>query len=172
MIVRPPWNRRAGCPPASVLPQTKWVSSWRWPVLVAVLALSVPARSQDTPADLSNKSIEDLMNIEVTTASRKEQKLSRTASAIFVITTEDILRSRATNIPDLLRMVPGIAVAQINANSWAISARGQTEEFGNELLVMVDGRNVYTPTTGGVFWDVVDVPIENIDDRIDQYRGA
>ena len=91
--------------------------------------------------DLGNKSIEDLMNIEVTSVSRKEQKLSHTASAIFVITGEDIRHSGATNIPDLLRMAPGIDVAQINADTWAISARGLTKEFGNELLVMVDGRN-------------------------------
>jgi iron complex outermembrane recepter protein len=153
MIVRAPRNYRAGCL-----------------VFAAVLALSIPVRSQDTPVDLSNKSIEDLMNIEVTSVSRKEQKLSHIASAIFVITAEDIHRSGATNIPDLLRMVPGVEVAQINGNTWAISARGLTEEFSNELLVMVDGRNVYTPTTGGVFWDVVDVPIEDIE-RIEVIRG-
>ena len=126
--------------------------------------------SQNAPADLGNKSIEDLMNIEVTSVSRKEQKLSHTASAIFVITGEDIRHSGATNIPDLLRMAPGIDVAQINADTWAISARGLTKEFGNELLVMVDGRNVYTPTTGGVFWDVLDLPLENIE-RIEVIRG-
>src|SRR5580704_6168330 len=84
--------------------------------------------SQTSPAsvrgDLTTVSLEDLMNIEVTSVSKKEQKLSRTAAAVFVITQEDIQRSGATNIPDLLRMVPGMDVAQINASTWAISARG------------------------------------------------
>lgn len=110
------------------------------------------------------------MNTKVTSVSKTEQKLSRTASAIFVITTADIARSGATNIPDLLRMVPGVDVAQIDANTWAISARGLNGRFSNELLVMVDGRNVYTPTFGGVFWDVLDLPLEDIE-RIEVIRG-
>jgi len=120
--------------------------------------------------DLTQLSIENLMNVEVTSVSKKEQKLSRTATAIFVITQEDIRRSGATNIPDVLRIVPGLDVAQINANTWAISARGLNGEFSNELLVLVDGRNVYTPTTGGVFWDVLNVPLEDIE-RIEVIRG-
>jgi iron complex outermembrane recepter protein len=120
--------------------------------------------------DLTQVSIENLMNMEVTSASKKEQKLSRVAAAIFVITQEDIRRSGATNIPDLLRMVPGMDVAQINGNTWAVTARGLNGEFANELLVMVDGRAVYTPTTGGVFWDVLDFPLEDIE-RIEVIRG-
>jgi iron complex outermembrane receptor protein len=110
------------------------------------------------------------MNMEVTSVSKKEQKLSRVAAAISVITQEDIHRSGATNIPDLFRMVPGMDVVQITANTWAISARGFNGEFSNELLVMVDGRNVYTPTFGGVFWEVLDLPLENIE-RIEVIRG-
>jgi iron complex outermembrane receptor protein len=90
--------------------------------LVGFLAL--PAWPQQTSTDLTTKSLEDLMNVEVTSVSKSEQTLSHTASAIFVISAEDIARSGATNIPDLLRMVPGMDVAQINANTWAISARG------------------------------------------------
>ncbi|MGB8590048.1 MAG: TonB-dependent receptor plug domain-containing protein [Candidatus Acidiferrales bacterium] len=129
-----------------------------------------PPSSQSSPADLTQVSIENLMNMEVTTVSKKEQKLSETAAAVFVITQEDIRRSGATQIPDLLRMVPGLDVAQINANSWAVSARGLNGRFSNELLVMVDGRNVYSPTFGGVFWDVLDFPLEDID-RIEVIRG-
>ncbi len=110
------------------------------------------------------------MNIEVTSVSKNEQKLSRTAAAAFVITQDDIRRSGANNIPDLLRMVPGMDVAQIDANTWAISARGLNGRFSNKLLVLVDGRTVYTPTFGGVFWDVLDVPLEDID-RIEVIRG-
>lgn len=126
--------------------------------------------SQSSPSDLTQVSIENLMNIEVTSVSKKEQKLSRTAAAVFVITQEDIRRSGATNIPDLLRMVPGVDVAQANGNSWAISARGLNDEFTNELLVLVDGRNVYTPTFGGVFWELLDCPFEDIE-KIEVIRG-
>ncbi len=114
--------------------------------------------------------IEDLMNIQVTSVSKKEQKLSRTAAAIFVITQEDIRRSSATNIPDLLRMVPGMDVGQINGSTWAISSRGFNAQFSNKLLVLIDGRIVYTPYFGGVYWDTLDVPLEDID-RIEVIRG-
>src|ERR1700722_17128640 len=120
---------------------------------------------QETRAgiDLTTINIEDLMNVKVTSVSRTETRLSRTASAVFVITQTDISRSGATNIPDLLRMVPGLDVAQIDANTWAVSARGLNDEFSNELLVLIDGRNVYTPTFGGVLWGQLDLPLENIE---------
>jgi len=126
--------------------------------------------SQAPPGDLTSVSIENLMNMEVTSVSKKEQKLSKVAAAIFVITQENIQRSGATNIPDVLRMVPGLDVAQISANTWAISARGLNEQFNNKLLVMIDGRSVYTPTFGGVYWDTLDVPLEDIE-RIEVVRG-
>jgi iron complex outermembrane recepter protein len=129
-----------------------------------------PPQQQPPQKDLTSASIEDLMNINVTSVSKKEEKLSSTAAAIFVITQEDIRRSGATNIPDLLRMVPGLDVAQINSNTWAVSARGFNARFSNELLVMVDGRSVYSPTTGGVFWDTLDLPLEDIE-RIEVIRG-
>jgi iron complex outermembrane receptor protein len=135
-----------------------------------LLWLAAPAWPQDKPADLSDRSLEDLMNIEVTSVSKKEQKLSQVAAAIFVISAEDIRRSGATNIPDLLRIVPGLDVAQINANTWAISARGFNLQFANKLLVLIDGRAVYTPLFGGVNWDTQDLPLEDID-RIEVIRG-
>jgi iron complex outermembrane receptor protein len=110
------------------------------------------------------------MNLEVTSVSRKEQKLSQVAAAIFVISQEDIRRSGAANIPDLLRMVPGLDVAQVNANTWAISARGFNRQFANKLLVLIDGRAVYTLMHQGVSWDTLDVPLEDID-RIEVIRG-
>jgi iron complex outermembrane recepter protein len=122
-------------------------------------------------ADLTSMNIEDLMNVKVTSVSKKEQKLSRTAAAIFVISPEDIRRSGATSIPDVLRMVPGINVAQINGSTWAISARGFNQQFDNKLLVMIDGRVVYTSTFAGVFWDtILDFPLEDIA-RIEVIRG-
>ncbi len=139
-------------------------------LMAIVFLLALPVWPQPVAADLTDKSLEDLMNIEVTSVSKKEQKLSRTASAIFVITSEDIHRSGATNIPDLLRMVPGVQVAQIDANKWAVSARGLNSLYSNELLVLLDGRNVYTLTFGGVYWDVLDLPLEDIE-RIEVIRG-
>jgi iron complex outermembrane recepter protein len=143
------------------------------PGMVLLLGLTVcpAARGQRTsPSNLANQSMEDLMNLEVTSVSKKEQKLSEVAAAIFVVTPEDIRRSGATSIPDLLRMVPGLDVAQINSNTWAISARGFNFQFENKLLVLIDGRAVYTPLFGGVYWDTQDVPLEDIE-RIEVIRG-
>src|SRR5579863_7395404 len=134
------------------------------------LAATKPPEQTARQPDLSEVSIEDLMNIEVTSVSKKEQKMSQAAAAIFVITQEEIIRSGATNIPDLLRMVPGMDVSQINANTWAVSARGFNDQFSNKLLVLIDGRTVYTPLLGGVNWDTQDVPLEDID-RIEVIRG-
>ena len=131
---------------------------------------STPSTNQTQNENLSSMSIEQLMQLNVTSASKRSEPLDHLAAAIFVITQEDIQRSGATNIPDLLRMVPGVDVAQITANSWAISIRGLNALYSNELLVMLDGRSVYTPTFGGVYWDVLDVPLEDID-RIEVIRG-
>lgn len=139
--------------------------------LALVALISIPAWPQQKSKNLSDKSLEDLMNIEVTSVSKKEQKLSRIASAIFAITQDDIRHSGATNIPDLLRMVPGLNVAQINGSTWAISSRGLNSQFANKLLVLIDGRTVYTPLFAGVYWDVQDVPLEDID-RIEVIRGS
>lgn len=136
-----------------------------------VLASAIPTWAQEKPTDLTNQSLEDLMNVEVTSVSKKEQKLSRTASAVFVITRDDIQHSGAANIPDLLRMVPGLDVAQINGSTWAVSARGFNDEFADKLLVLVDGRTVYSPLFSGVFWDAQNVPLEDIE-RIEVIRGS
>lgn len=145
-------------------------------ILTSILSgqSSQPApQTPDKPAahrDLSQVPLEDLMDIKVTSVSRKEQKMSDAAAAIFVITQEDIRRSGATTIPGLLRMVPGMDVSQINDNSWEVSARGFNGQFSNKLLVLIDGRAVYTPLLGGVNWDTQDVPLEDID-RIEVIRG-
>ncbi len=122
------------------------------------------------PDDLTEMSIEDLMAIEVTTVSRKSQHLSQTTAAVFVITQEDIRRSGVTNIAQALRMVPGLQVARIDANKWAISSRGFNGQFANKLLVLMDGRSVYTPLYSGVLWDVQDTLLEDIV-RIEVIRG-
>jgi iron complex outermembrane recepter protein len=134
------------------------------------LLMAIPSWAQQAPNNLAAKSLEELMNIQVTSASKKEQSLSQVAAAIFVITQEEIRRSGALNIPDLLRMVPGLDVGQINESTWAISARGFNLQSANKLLVLIDGRAVYTPLFGGVYWDTVDVPLEDIE-RIEVIRG-
>ena len=171
MIVGPEsiWNARR-CTPAAPKSAIRKALRRSLLALVTALLLATSAGSQENPRDLAEKSIEDLMNMEVTSVSKKEQKLSSVAAAIFVITQEDIRRSGATNIPDLLRMVPGLDVAQINTNAWAISARGFNSQFADKLLVLIDGRAVYTPINGGVYWDTQDVPLEDIE-RIEVVRG-
>jgi iron complex outermembrane receptor protein len=128
-----------------------------------------PAFSAQTP-DFTQKSLEDLMNIEVTSVSKREQKTSQTAAAVFVISREDISRSGALNIPDLLRMAPGMDVAQINASAWAISVRGFNGQYSDKLLVLIDGRAVYTPMFAGVYWNSQNVPLDSIE-RIEVIRG-
>jgi len=137
---------------------------------IVFLALSLlPARAAQT-SDLTQKSLEDLMNIAVTSVSKREQKTSQAAAAIFVISRDDIRHSGALNIPDLLRMVPGLDVAQIDAGNWAISARGFNGQYSNKLLVLIDGRTVYSPLFAGVFWDSQNVPLDTIE-RIEVIRG-
>lgn len=120
--------------------------------------------------DLTELSLEQLMDIEITSVSRTEEPWFEAASAVYVITAEDIRRSGATQVPDLLRMVPGLQVAQVTSSTWAVSSRGFNGSFANKLLVLIDGRSVYTPLFSGVFWDVQDVLLEDIE-RIEVIRG-
>src|SRR5271165_1547941 len=143
----------------------------KYPRRIAAIAfLSGLSGLAQQPKDLSQASLEDLMNIQVTSVSKKEQSLSKAGAAVFVITQEDIRRSGATNIPDLLRMVPGVNVARMSANTWAISIRGFNDSFADKVLVLIDGRSVYNPITSGVSWDQQDVPLEDIE-RIEVIRG-
>lgn len=128
------------------------------------------SQAGDDDIDLAQMSLEDLMNIEVTSVSKKAEKISDAAAAIFVLTGEEIRKSGARTIPDALRMVPGLHVANIDGSTWAISARGFNASFSNKLLVLIDGRTVYSPLFSGVWWDVQDVLMEDID-RIEVIRG-
>jgi iron complex outermembrane recepter protein len=122
------------------------------------------------PRDLTDLSIEDLMKIEVTSVSKKAQRLSDSAAAIFVITQDDIRRSGVTSIPEALRMVPGLQVARIDSNKWAITSRGFNNFLANKLLVLMDGRAVYQPLFAGVYWNLQDTMLEDIE-RIEVIRG-
>ena len=155
---------------AYALPARKLVRRLAFIAAAVALSIAIPAWAQQGVNALNDLSLQDLMNIQVTSVSGTGQKLSQAAAAVFVITQEDIRRSGAKNIPDLLRIVPGVDVAQINGNSWAVSARGFNHQFTDKLLVLVDGRAVYSPLLGGVNWDTQDVPLEDID-RIEVIRG-
>jgi len=119
---------------------------------------------------LKDLSIEDLMNIEVTSVARQPEKLQDAPSAIQVITGDDIQRSGATSIPEALRLADNLDVAQQNSHDWDISARGFNTDLANKLLVMIDGRTVYTPLFSGVFWNAQDYLLEDID-RIEVISG-
>ena len=136
--------------------------------LVAAI-LVVRATAQDT-ADFMDLSLEELLNTSVTSVSKKEQRLFEAAAAVYVITQEDIRRSGVQNVPEALRLVPGVQVAQIDANKWAIGIRGFNSRFSNKLLVLVDGRSVYTHLFSGVYWDAQDMPLQDIE-RIEVVRG-
>ncbi|MBL8498622.1 TonB-dependent receptor [Nitrosomonas sp. JL21] len=119
---------------------------------------------------LLDLSIEELMKVEVTTVSRHSQKLTQVPSAVFVITQDDIRRSGATNIPDALRMAPGVQVDRVSADKWAISIRGFNGIYANKLQVLMDGRSVYSPIFSGVIWEQQDTLMEDIE-RIEIIRG-
>lgn len=159
------------------------------PVLTLGLSLVVPVLAQDSDVeasvpledmlfddgdleDLTDLSLEELMNIdvEVTSVSRKSENLSETAAAVYVITSDDIRRSGATSIPELLRQAPGMHVARLTSDDYAISARGFAGEFSNKMLVLIDGRSVYSPLFSGVFWSSLDLALQDIE-RIEVIRG-
>jgi len=119
---------------------------------------------------LKDLSIEELSNIEVISVSKREQRLSDAPTSVFVITSEDIRRSGAISLPEALRLAPNLQVARISANEYAISARGFNGTAANKLLVLIDGRSVYSPLFSGVFWDVQNVMIEDIE-RIEVISG-
>jgi len=110
------------------------------------------------------------MKVKVTSVSRKEQSLSKVGAAVYVISQDDIRRSGMTNIPDLLRLAPGVDVARVTANTWAISIRGFSDRYSTKVLVLIDGRSIYSQEFSGVFWDQYSVPLEDID-RIEVIRG-
>lgn len=139
------------------------------PLLLAG-TLAHPVRAASAGDGLLDLSIEQLLDMEVTSASRKKQPLSQAATAVFVITQDDIRRSGARSIPEALRLAPGLQVAQIDANKWAITARGFMGRYANKLLVLMDGRTLYTPSFSVVFWDVQDTLMDNIE-RIEVIRG-
>jgi iron complex outermembrane receptor protein len=151
--------------------------NWIWGGAVLALVLTAalahatetnqPAKSSDDMVDLT---LEQLVNVKVTSVAKEQTDLFTSPAAISVVTADDIRRLGISTLPEALRLVPGMDVAQINANEWAVSARGFNAQFANYLLVLIDGRSVYTPATSGVFWNAQDVVMEDLD-RIEVIRG-
>ena len=138
-----------------------------WLVLVA--AACAPGVHAE-PSDLFELSIEELGELRVTSASRRSEPVRTATSAIFVITAEDIRRSGLTTVPEVLRLAPGVEVARNGAHSWTISIRGFNSDLSNKLLVLIDGRSVYSPLFAGVFWDAEDTLLQDIE-RIEVISG-
>jgi len=186
--VDPPWTEICGSGP----PLPPWMDPRKrrcrgaWAAflsVVALAALSVSARAQvppppaaaaspDPPAErpLAAMSVEELASLEVTSVSKKAEPLLAAPAAVYVITGEQIRRSGATSIPEALRLAPGVEVARIDAHTWAISIRGFNSTTANKLLVLLDGRSLYTPLYSGVFWDVQDTLLEDVE-RIEVVAG-
>ena len=154
------------------------MTSPRLPLLISTLSLllaGAPAFATEPAGDqadhqLLELSLEDLWPITVTPVSKKPQRLAETPAAVFVISADGIRRSGATNVPEALRLAPGVQVSAMGHNRWIVSIRGFSYRFSNKLLVLVDGRVIYSPAFSGVFWEHNDVPLENID-RIEVIRG-
>jgi len=139
-------------------------------VLFPPQGLAQQSDTTTSPAALKKLTLEQLMNLEVTSVSKRPEKLSQAASAIQVITQDDIRRSGATNLPEALRLASNLEVAQVDSRQWAISARGFNNTTANKLLVLIDGRSVYTELYSGVFWDVQLVPLWDVE-RIEVISG-
>ena len=145
----------------------------QWMVCLLCLVISLPVLANDNSQQLSellSMDISELMDIKVVLPSRNEERQFDAPAAIYVMTQEDIRRSGFTRIPDLLRMVPGLHVGQLDNNTWAISSRSRLQWLSNSMLVLLDGRTLYNSLFGGVYWDVQDTLIQDIE-RIEVIRG-
>ena len=158
-------------PDSARLPRSTFAASAK--VLAAVLGMCggvIAAPQEQLAVNLKQLSFEELMDIEVTSVSRKQESLATAAAAITVVTGEDIRRSGATAIAGALRFVPGLHVARTSSNLWAVSSRGFSSVSSEKLLVLTDTRSIYTPLFSGVFWDVQDYLLQDID-RVEVIGG-
>ena len=140
-------------------------------VCLAASVLALPAHATETdPDDIANLSLEDLSNIRVTSVSRRSESAFDAAASIFVISGDSIRRAGAATLPEALRLAPNLQVARVDARNYAVTARGFNSAFENKLLVLIDGRSVYTPLFSGVFWDAQEVVLEDVE-RIEVISG-
>lgn len=156
----------AGKPPCNV----RFVSLWTAIGFGLLCALHSTDVRAGTRSDLAEMTLEQLGDIRVSSVTRRLVPMLDVAASIFVITSDDIRRSAATTLPEALRLAPNLQVARLNAGQYAISARGFNNAIGNKLLVLIDGRTVYSPLFSGVFWDAQDLPLQDIE-RIEVISG-
>ena len=140
--------------------------------LVILLICSAPLAAQETdqPQDLKKLSIEELTQVQVTSVSRRAERVNQTAAAVSVIRNDEILRSGTTTLAEALRLGAAVDIGQVNGNTWGISTRGFNISTANKLLVLIDGRSTYVPLFGGTFWDVQDAFLPDVD-RVEVIRG-
>jgi iron complex outermembrane receptor protein len=153
---------------AAILPAVLLLAAWRAPLRAE--GMDDPPAGQMKDKQLKQLSLEDLGKVVVTSVSKEPEQVWNTPAAIFVLTQEDIRRSGMTSIPELLRLVPGLDVARVNSNQWSISIRGFAGAFSKQLLVLIDGRSVYTPLFSGVYWNLQNLVLEDVE-RIEVVRG-
>jgi len=139
-------------------------------LIAAAVSLPAAAQPRSAAASLADLSLEQLGNIVVLSVSRREESLAEAPASIYVITSDEIRRAGVTSLPEALRLAPNLIVARADANQYAISARGFNNVLANKLLVMIDGRTVYTPLFSGVFWEAQDVMLEHVE-RIEVVSG-
>jgi iron complex outermembrane receptor protein len=141
------------------------------PLLAASLLAPALAQRVGAPTDdLTKLGVDELFSVQVTSVGRKAQKISKSPASVFVLTAEDIRRSGATSIPEALRWVPGMTVLSLDGRSWDVSIRGSARLYSDKILVMIDGRSLYTPLFSGVIWDAIDVPLGDVE-QIEVVRG-
>lgn len=138
--------------------------------ICGVICAGASLRAAEPGESLADLSLEELMNETITSVAKREQKLGEAAAAVAIVTQEDIRRSGFSTLPELLRLVPGLHVARIHGNEWAITARGFNDQYANKLLVLADGRSVYTPMFAGVYWNTQDMLLADLE-RIEVIRG-
>ena len=149
----------------------KWPLTWMWALsFLGLASVASPAFAQQANPGLADLSLEELANLQITSVSRRAERLSDAAASIFAITGDDIRRSGVTSLPEALRLAPNLQVARVDARQYAISARGFNSTTANKLLVLIDGRTVYTPLFSGVFWDAQDVFLEDVQ-RVEVISG-
>ncbi len=135
-----------------------------------LIAQQEPPPREEPPGELANLDLQSLMRLQITSVSRRSETLANAAASVFVITGDEIRRAGARNLAEALRLAPNLDVVQVSATSYTVSARGFINSAANKLLVLIDGRSVYTPLFSGVFWDVQDVPLEDVE-RIEVISG-
>lgn len=142
-------------------------------LILLCISCNTSAKAEEeanTEQDILSLDLESLMNTSVITASKASERAFDVPAAITVLNSEELRRSGQTTLMEALRMVPGVQVSRISSTSWAISSRGFADEYANKMLVMVDGRSIYSPTFSGVYWDLLNLPLQEVE-RIEVIRG-